>query len=261
MFNPQLIEEVFIAEEHVFDAVKLAEWANRNLADCGVQICLATQAQAVFKAPQKGRVHDLIVKCATAAAGGGEQQITSRQITSRYVFNCTYSRLNHLAGDFPGLKVGLKHEVAEMALVKMPPALDNLGITVMDGAFFSMMPFPARALHTVSHVRYTPHFSWLDKRDIDPIQQLRASCQTTRADLMMRDIKRYIPLMDCARYVDSLFEVKTVLTKNEGDDGRPIVFEKHAELPNCYSILGGKIDNIYDILEIVDKENFDGEMA
>ena len=52
--------------------------------------------------------------------------------------------------------------------------------------------------------------------------------------------------------MDSLFEVKTILAKNESDDGRPILFEKHATLPGCYSVLGGKIDNIYDVLEMLD---------
>jgi hypothetical protein len=42
--------------------------------------------------------------------------------------------------------------------------------------------------------------------------------------------------------------------KNEGDDGRPILFEKHLEMPGCYSVLGGKIDNIYDVLEKLDAE-------
>jgi hypothetical protein len=44
--------------------------------------------------------------------------------------------------------------------------------------------------------------------------------------------------------------------KNEGDDGRPILFEKHAALPGCYSVLGGKIDNIYDVLEKMNEEVF-----
>jgi len=73
---------------------------------------------------------------------------------------------------------------------------------------------------------------------------------------MLRDVRRYIPSISMAEYVDSLFEVKTVLIKNEGDDGRPILFEKHQEMPNCYSVLGGKIDNIYDILEKIDAEKF-----
>jgi hypothetical protein len=71
----------------------------------------------------------------------------------------------------------------------------------------------------------------------------------------MRDVARYVPAIENARYVDSLFEVKTVLMKNEGDDGRPILFERNSVLPNCYSILGGKIDNIYDVLEKLDAES------
>jgi hypothetical protein len=47
-----------------------------------------------------------------------------------------------------------------------------------------------------------------------------------------------------------------VLIKNEGDDGRPILFEKHAALAGCYSVLGGKIDNIYDVLEKMNEEVF-----
>ena len=73
---------------------------------------------------------------------------------------------------------------------------------------------------------------------------------------MVRDVGRYLPAVLEAKHVDSLFEVKTVLVKNEGDDGRPILFEKHAELPGCYSVLGGKIDNIYDVLEKLETEEF-----
>ena len=78
------------------------------------------------------------------------------------VFNCTYSQLNALLYRSGLPAVPLKHELAEMALVDVPPQLKSLGITVMDGAFFSCMPFPPRGLHTLSHVRYTPHGHWYD---------------------------------------------------------------------------------------------------
>ena len=143
-----------------------------------------------------------------------------------------------------------------MALMQVPPALHGLGITVMDGPFFSLMPFPARGLHTLSHVRYTPHLHWNDQPSIDPYQKLNDYDHATRVDRMIRDVGRYLPAMLHAKYVDSLFEVKTVLVMNEGDDGRPILFEKHPEMPGCYSVLGGKIDNIYDVLEKLDAEQF-----
>jgi hypothetical protein len=112
-------------------------------------------------------------------------------------------------------------------------------------------------LHTLSHVRYTPHLHWTDEKGVDPYVRFRQYDKATRIDRMLRDAGRYLPPVLQAKHVDSLFEIKTVLIKNEGDDGRPILFEKHAGLPGCYSVLGGKIDNIYDVLEKLDAEPLD----
>ncbi|MFI3157486.1 MAG: FAD-dependent oxidoreductase [Methylococcaceae bacterium] len=245
LFEPRLIEDVFLAEEYVFDATKLASWAERELQECGVQICFETQVTAISNKPNG-------MLCVAAQPDHSAEKL----ISCRYVFNCSYSGLNQFKGDFTGTRTGLKQEITEMALMQAPPALHGLGITVMDGPFFSMMPFPARGLHTLSHVRYTPHQHWDDEQGIDPYQKLMQYENTSRVDRMIRDVSRYLPAVLDARYVDSLFEVKTVLVKNESDDGRPILFEKHPELPGCYSVLGGKIDNIYDVLEKLNDEKF-----
>ncbi len=244
LFNPRLIEEVFMVEEYAFDATKLAIWATSELKECGVQVRLESRVTAVSNGPN--RTLQLVVK----PNSEGEELLTSR-----YVFNCTYSGLNQLKGDFKATQTRLKQEITEMALMQVPPVLQGLGITVMDGAFFSMMPFPARGLHTLSHVRYTPHLNWDDAPGIDPCQKLMNYDHATRVDRMVRDVARYLPTVLEAKYVESLFEVKTILSKNENDDGRPILFEKHVELPGFYSVLGGKIDNIYDILEKLSAES------
>ncbi|MDO9012242.1 MAG: FAD-dependent oxidoreductase [Gallionella sp.] len=242
LFEARLIEEVFLVEEYAFDACKLAEWARQELKECGVEIRLNSRVQSINKVR-----NGLAVECEGDAP---------EALHGRYVFNCTYSGLNQFSGDFPGTQIKLKHEIAEMALMQASPELADLGVTVMDGPFFSVMPFPGRGLHTLSHVRYTPHSSWLDQAEADPYQRLAGYHYETRVDRMVRDVERYMPVIADAKYVESLFEVKTVLVKNEGDDGRPILFERHASLPNCYSILGGKIDNIYDALEKLDAESF-----
>jgi glycine/D-amino acid oxidase-like deaminating enzyme len=246
LFEPRLIEAVFLVEEYAFDSTRLAAWAQDELQECGVEVRLATRAMAVSREPESG----LLVS--TLDTEGNPEALNCR-----FVFNCTYSGLNQLAGEFPGTLTRLKHEITEMALVKAPPALEGLGVTVMDGPFFSMMPFPARGLHTLSHVRYTPHFSWQDEGGDDPYKKLQDYARESRVDRMLRDVGRYMPAVLDAKYADSLFEVKTILQKNEGDDGRPILFEKHAELPGTYSILGGKIDNIYDVLEKLETEVFE----
>jgi hypothetical protein len=140
--------------------------------------------------------------------------------------------------------------------MQMPSALQGLGVTVMDGPFFSMMPFPSRNLHTLSHVRFTPHLQWDDDKSIDPYDKLARHQRASRVERMVRDVARYIPVILDSQHVDSLYEVKTILARNDRNDGRPILFEKHASLPGCYSVLGGKIDNIYDVLEKLDNEVF-----
>lgn len=246
LFESRLIEDVFLVEEYAFDSTRLAEWAVKELQDAGVEIHYSTCALAISRSPAAENLAVAI------QSNSGD----ASSITCRYIFNCTYSGLNQFSGDFPGTQMGIKHEVTEMALMQVPEILQEVGVTVMDGPFFSMMPFPARGLHTLSHVRYTPHFNWKDERGIDPYKKLDEYERATRVDRMVRDVGRYLPAVFEAKHVDSLFEVKTVLVKNEGDDGRPILFEKHAELPGCYSVLGGKIDNIYDVLEKLETEEF-----
>ena len=64
---------------------------------------------------------------------------------------------------------------------------------------------------------------------------------------MLKDAQRYVPAMSMARHVRSLFEVKTVLPQSEHDDSRPILFKPCAELSGLVSVMGGKIDNVYDL--------------
>jgi glycine/D-amino acid oxidase-like deaminating enzyme len=250
LFEPRLIEDVFLVEEYAFNSTRLAEWAIEELRNAGVEVHRSTRALAISRSPSN--------KSLTVAVEPESGGATS--ICCRYVLNCTYTGLNQFSGDFSGTQTGLKHELTEMALMQVPDELKDIGVTVMDGPFFSMMPFPARGLHTLSHVRYTPHFTWKDEQGVDPYRKLDVYDRATRVDRMVRDVARYLPAVLEAKHVDSLFEVKTVLAKNEGDDGRPILFEKHATLPGCYSVLGGKIDNIYDVLEKLETEEFKGSL-
>ncbi len=242
LFEPRLIEDVFLTQEYAFDSSELAQLARQELASCGVEI----RYQTIVRTLVSAGANRLELRL---QSGDG----ASATVSARLVFNCTYSGLNQIGGDFPGTAARLRHELTEMALLRMPPALHNLGVTVMDGPFFSTMPFPARGLHTLSHVRYTPHCHWVDGAG-NPYEKLDESARESRVDRMMRDVARYMPGISGATHVDSLFEIKTILVKNDADDGRPILFEKHPQLAGCYSILGGKLDNIYDVLERLDAE-------
>jgi glycine/D-amino acid oxidase-like deaminating enzyme len=244
LFDRHFIEDVFAIEEYTFDSIKLAQWAELVLKKEGINVRLGTQATEINQGP------DNMLQVLLEPKGRDNELVCCR-----YVFNCAYSGLNHLKGDLVRTQTSLKHEIAELALMKMPSELKDLGITVMDGPFFSMLPFPARAgLHTLSHVRFTPHLYWNDEVGIAPYERLCNYDRVSRVDRMVRDAGRYLPAIRKATYITSLFETKTILRKNEGDDGRPILFEKSVRLPGYFAILGGKIDNVYDILEKLDNE-------
>jgi hypothetical protein len=234
LFNPQLIEAVYEVEEYAFNSTVLAEMLKERLKLGGVEMRLGVEV--------------------LAAAGDGAltrlQLSDGDEVAAKIVFNCTYSGLKQVQGLREFCSTTLKHEIAEMALIEPSTELAGLGVTVMDGPFFSTMPFPARGLHTLSHVRYTPHGSWVEEAGSpNPYDVLAGYSKESRATQMVLDAARYMPELRTCRVVDSLFEVKTLLVRNEVDDGRPILMERSTGPQVVYSVLGGKLDNVYDVME------------
>ena len=239
LFSPGMIEDVFRVREYAFDAHRLAQRMSRALDEANVTALFNCEAERI---DGSGKQMKLAISCA------GE----SRELVTDRVFNCTYSQINRIMASSGLPLIPLKHEFTEMALIEMPEQLRDTGFTIMDGPFFSIMPFPARGLHTLSHVRYTPHHYWQDSADtplLDTRDYRRTANMDSRHIHMLKDAQRYLPdLADCT-YRESLWEIKTVLPQSESDDSRPILYRRSEELPNLISVMGGKIDNIFDIRE------------
>ena len=239
LFDPRLVEDVFLVREYAFDAVKLKG------------IMLDALERACINVEFNSRVN-----CVSPEGDcmkiDYETPAGHATFTADYVFNCTYSQINRIMENSSLSLLPLKHELTEMALTEMPADLQHMGFTVMDGPFFSIMPFPARGLHSLSHVRYTPHHYWQDRmgypyRDAD--RYVRTSSPESHHVHMLKDAERYLPALRECRYVESIWEIKTVLPQSEFDDSRPILFKRSQEFPNLVSIMGGKIDNIFDVRE------------
>jgi glycine/D-amino acid oxidase-like deaminating enzyme len=235
LFNSNLIDEVVCVRECSFDAARLRGLMRVRLEEAGVGISLASEVRRILPGAD-GR---LLVEL----QDGGE-------FSAGAIFNCAYSQINTILRNSELPMLGLKHELTELALIEPPDELQQIGVTVMDGPFFSTMPFPALGLHSLSHVRYTPHESWREPELVrDPHAYLAERSPESRFTFMLKDSQRYLPCMQGARYVKSLFEVKTVLVQNEVDDGRPILFRCQPGNPDFTTVLGAKIDNIYDVLD------------
>lgn len=239
LFNPDLIEQVFTVEEYAFDSEKIKRQLMNELDAAGVTWRTGVEASQVAQGGTG--LLELTV------AEGGE----SSTISAHNVYNCTYSRINELnrASGLP--EIPLKHEIAEIVLIEPPAELQGTGVTVMCGPFFSAMPFPSRGLYSFSHVRYTPHAEWQEPSPVprDSYEFLAKLKLDSAYPKMLADAKRYLPCLERSRYVESLYEVKTVLPQSEGDDSRPILFRPDHGLAGYSCIMGGKLDNIYDVLK------------
>jgi glycine/D-amino acid oxidase-like deaminating enzyme len=240
LFDEEMIEAVYAVDEYVFDADRLRALLLDRLDAAGVRVFCATEAEKVGAGRAALTLHLL------DRPAGARHILTCGQL-----YNCTYSRLNTLLAVSGLQTILLRHEATEMALIDVPPALENLSVTVMCGPFFSLMPFPARGLATLSHVSYTPHYGWTE----DPREGPHTAHEppfplVSHFDSMRRDAMRYLPLLRDASYLESLWEVKTILPQSDASDSRPILFKRDPAAPSVVSLLGGKIDNIYDLDDI-----------
>ncbi|MBL8859319.1 MAG: FAD-dependent oxidoreductase [Planctomycetes bacterium] len=245
LFDPAAVEDVFTAEEWAFDAVKLAARLRSALARERVDVRTGCEALAFEPGTaQAGRIATRARVLST-----GEELI----FASEHAFNCTYASLNDVLARSGIEKLALKIEHTEIVLVDVPEPLKNVGVTVMCGPFFSVMPFPSNGLHTLSHVRYTPHAAWQD-RESDEANQARFERLPRRSNaaFMLKDAERYLPLASKFEVRDSFFELKAVLPQSEADDSRPILFKRDAGLAGLNCVLGGKIDNVYDMSRELD---------
>lgn len=125
LFEPRLIENVFLVEEYAFDATRLAQQVKRELHQAGALIQLETRAMAVFRGGNR--------RLRVVLQTGNRDE---RAVDCAYVFNCAYSGLNQLKGDFPGAGSIPCHmfDIRRMCTGRMKPALTLIRrLTVMSG--------------------------------------------------------------------------------------------------------------------------------
>ncbi|MBK9255181.1 MAG: NAD(P)/FAD-dependent oxidoreductase [Saprospiraceae bacterium] len=189
---------------------------------------------------------------------------TGEEIESGFILNATYGSTNqilNLAG-FPLLN--LRYELCEIILCEVSAQMKNVGITVMDGPFFSLIPFGKTGLHSLSAVQYTPHkvsenllpdFSCQEGTDCNANQLKNCNfCPKkpkTNWHYMNQLSKKFLRDDIDIKYHKSLFSVKALMNSSEIDDSRPTVIRKFSEKPYFYTVLSGKINTIYDLDDLV----------
>ncbi|MGL1922395.1 MAG: FAD-binding oxidoreductase [Hyphomicrobiales bacterium] len=243
LFDFNRIEEIFLVDEIGINTISMGQNLSMQIEkEKNISLFLNTHCSRAEIEPTHMSV-----------------ETSSGKLKAQGVMVAAYAQINSFltASSFKPLK--LKVEVTEMALVKRPSSLANIATTIMDGPFFSMMPFGGNDLSTLSHVRYTPHSSSTstNKNFVKTLQKYKA-LQNTRFPFMRNDAARYMPAIRKAKYIDSLYELKVVPEKNEIDDGRPILICEHVgtlggKTPFLISVLGSKLDAIYEWENVLSK--------
>lgn len=187
-----------------------------------------------------------------------------------FVLNATYASVNQILQKLEGIlteKFNIKYELCEIILCEPSDKLKNIGFTVMDGPFFSIMPFGKTGLHSLTSVTFTPHVTsyeelprfscqnGLEKGEFACTGKNLGNCSicphkpetawrymSHLADKYMRDEYKYT-------YKESLFSMKPILKSSEVDDSRPTAIRVLSEAPTFISVLSGKINTVYDLDE------------
>lgn len=233
-FNLDRIEAVFQVHEPAFNALKLRELIEKEIqAVSNVEL----KTQAKFEEARREKSGDLVLEYQDFS----DSQLKS--ISTRKVYNCTYANLTAAQSNAGLEPTPLQYELAELCLVEAHALFKSMAVTVMCGPYFSLMPFPMNpGKHSLSHVRWTPHYSWSGGPRVFEHRP------RSNFEYMIRDASRYLPSLQEVQLSDSIFEIKALLPINEKNDGRPILFQKQYE-GQWINVLGGKLDNIFDVFE------------
>lgn len=185
---------------------------------------------------------------------------------SGFVLNATYAGTNQILEMAGFEKFDIKYELCEIILCDVNDKLKNIGFTVMDGPFFSIMPFGKTGLHSLTSVTFTPHTTSYEGVPTFACQaQSGGFCSTFRlgncndcpakpdtAFPYMASLARKYMLDDYGfTYNRSLFSMKPILMSSEIDDSRPTVIRKYSENPTFVGVLSGKINTVYDLDEVL----------
>lgn len=183
-------------------------------------------------------------------------------ITVNGVINATYGSINQVNKLFNKPFESMKYELCELVLCRPPKNIVNKGITVMDGDFFSIMPFGKEDLYSLWSVKHsvietstssTPAFKCQDTKTLCNSNSLK-NCDMCPSKpktnvSRMRDLLEQYLVDPKIEYVDSLFTVKAISTAAEIDDSRLVYFRESSDNPYYAHVFSGKINCIYELDE------------
>ena len=243
-FKAGTVTAAYEVTEPAFDADVLRQVLKAEISACAtIKVLLGTAVQEAESTQSQIR---LVLSEGT------------RLVTDGLVI-CTYAATNSIRTMMGLAPMNLTYELTEVIIGKVGPALQGLGFTVMDGPFWSLMPFGHGDEVSLTSVGFTPlqrnaHEPAFEcqqhRHDCTPSNvQLCDSCkcqppsavehQIQQMQLFLKDAESFFPKK-------RLLTVKTVLSASDVDDARPTIVQKDPGVP-VWTVLSGKVSTLVDL--------------
>ncbi len=250
-FNENMCDGAFLTKEYTYDAQILKEFLLKEIANINkVKINCNEKPVEIIKQGQTWQIK----------TSKGEILHTP------YILNATYAGVNNVHELMGYAPFEIKYELCEIILCTTGEKLKNIGITVMDGPFFSIMPFGKTGLHSLTAVCHTPHktsfnaqptFACQNNCNGKCAQNSLFNCNECEAKpksawpQMSQLARKFLKSEYNFEYHSSLFSMKPILKSSEIDDSRPTVVRVFEQNPTFVSVLSGKINTLYDLDEVL----------
>jgi hypothetical protein len=254
LFNFERLEALYLTEEYSFDPILIANHYKQNLADTNA-ITVLTHHQPT-EAARNQQYWD--IKCQNL------DTLSEFTLSTPLVLNATYCASNAINALFQVSNIPLMHEISEMVFVNAPQLAD-VGLTIMDGPFASLMPYGLSGLHSLSSVAYTHHKVSYDDLPTFDCQREHPTCRPNFTNIcngceaqplsakhkMIAQMKQYLSETVDLQYFSNFYTIKSKLKANSIDDGRPTEIAHLSSSPDFYCLFAGKINSIYEIEKVV----------
>lgn len=251
-FKKGMCDGAFLTREYTYDAVMLRDYYLENLEKlCNVTLNFGTHISGIEKNQDSYLVHIANMP----------------DLKTPFLLNATYASTNQILSMLGYEQFQIKYELCEIILCEASDKLRPYGFTVMDGPFFSIMPFGKTGMHSLTSVTFTPHTTSYDtvptfdcqkkSQGFCTVMQL-GNCNEcpakpqTAFPYMSNLARKYLRDEYGFIYKDSLFSMKPILMNSEIDDSRPTVIRVYSKNPTCVGVLSGKINTVYDLDEVLE---------
>lgn len=245
LFNLNKVEALYLTEEYSYSyEIVLNKLLSHINAAKNVETFLGTK---IFSITDKNERYHIELE-------------NGNYFRCKGVINATYASTNTVSQLFNKPGFNLKYELCEVILCKVPDTLKNIGITVMDGEFFSIMPFGFSEYHTLTSVHYTPHtvsypepsFPCMKNCNCNPHNigncNLCPHKPLTAYESMKAQYTEFIhPKLHGIEYISSMFAIKPIQISSEQTDERNTLIQMTEQPPFYLSVLSGKISTFYEL--------------